>query len=669
MSHPHTAPRASRLLTSLVLGIALVGMLAFVAPESRAEDTAPESPAVPLRVRASTPAELSRIVDQGIAAAIAKADVEAAPRSSDAEFLRRIHLDLVGSVPSATETRRFLADKSPDKRNRVIEELLASEDHAAHFAVVWFKTLTGLTPGARGQGNAGQGGRYVQGKPGEMFVGWLTEQMAENRPYNEFVYDLLTAAGRSDENGATGFVARWSENVNNLASAASKTFLGTRIQCAQCHDHIYEEDWKQKDFKGMAAFFATMRAERAPEYRELQQLRRKMEEERVKQRQAKQPGADVDDLGQGDGMDAPGGDAPSNDGGEMDAPESGAKRPPARTRTGPYAGMSPKELREAMQKLQGARTTLIISDATPGSRDMIRAKQQMERIARRNNGTLPERIRSRLELFATAPKFWLDTEVQDVPGIPRRLLLARWITSDNNKAFAQTIVNRYWGYFTGRGFVDPVDDFNSFNEASHPQLLDHLAEDFVRNGFDLKRLIRVIVGTEAYQRSSRWTSEEVPESQLYAKAPVRQLTTEQLYHALMRATGIDDQMKRGNRGAARRIQQAIFSVFSFVFDDDEGKEEQDFEGSIPQGLFLMNGELMQQAVAARRGSMLERLLRIEKDPAKRVEQLYLAAYSRFPESKERKAAVRFLGSAGGEAQAYEDFFWALLNSAEFMTNH
>ena len=664
MRHTRTAPHPSRLPTGLVLVIALIGMLALVAPETRAEDAVAEPPAAPLRVRASTPAELSRIVDAGIAADLAKAGLEAAPRSSDAEFLRRIHLDLVGSVPTAEEARRFLADNSPDKRGRAIEELLASEDHAAHFAVVWFQTLTGLTPGARGQGNNGQGGRYVQGKPGEMFVSWLTRQMAENRPYNEFVYDMLTASGRSDENGATGFVARWSENVNNLASEASKTFLGTRIQCAQCHDHIYEEDWKQKDFKGMAAFFATMRAERAPEYRELRQLRRRMEEDRIKQREAGKARGAGDDSDQGDGMDGPG-----MDGGEMSAPDSDAKKPRAGRRANPYAGMSPQEMRAAMQKLQGARTTLVISDATPGARDLARAKMQLERLARRNDGVVPERARARFELIATAPKFWMDTKVEDVPGIPRRLLLARWVTAADNEAFAKTVVNRYWGYFTGRGFVDPVDDFNSFNDPSHPELLNHMAEDFVRNGFDLKRLIRVIVGTETYQRTSRWIGDEQPESRYYAKAPVRQLTTGQLYHALLRATGIDAQMKRGNRRAARRIQQAIFSVFTFVFDDDEGKEEQDFEGSIPQGLFLMNGQLMQQAVAARRGSMLDRLLRTKQDPAARVEQLYLAAYSRFPKPKERRAAVEYLKQAGGDTAAYEDFFWALLNSAEFMTNH
>ena len=171
---------------------------------------------------------------------------------------------------------------------------------------------------------------------------------------------------------------------------------------------------------------------------------------------------------------------------------------------------------------------------------------------------------------------------------------------------------------------------------------------------------------------------------------MRPLTTEQLYFALVRATGVEKRLSRATRRQGQQIQQAIFNTFSFVFDDDEGKEEQDFSGSIPQGLFLMNGELLQRAISGgndlpqRKGrsgrgrggrrrpaqSAFEELLRAETSPTGRVERIYLQAYGRTPESAEkRRRGLKFVRSKGDTRQAWEDFFWAVLNSAEFMTNH
>ena len=172
------------------------------------------------------------------------------------------------------------------------------------------------------------------------------------------------------------------------------------------------------------------------------------------------------------------------------------------------------------------------------------------------------------------------------------------------------------------------------------------------------------------------------------KSRVRPLTIEQLYFSLVRATGVEKRLSKASRKQGRQIQQAIFSTFSFVFDDDEGKEEQDFAGSIPQGLFLMNGELLQRAISGgkelpqgkgrnnrrnRRGrpalSAFEELLRTETSATARVERIYLQAYGRAPAAEETRDATRFVKSKGGTRQAWEDFFWAVLNSAEFMTNH
>jgi hypothetical protein len=127
-------------------------------------------------------------------------------------------------------------------------------------------------------------------------------------------------------------------------------------------------------------------------------------------------------------------------------------------------------------------------------------------------------------------------------------------------------------------------------------------------------------------------------------------------------------MDRVARGQNRRAQQALFAGFSFVFDDDEMSEHEDFQGSIPQGLFLMNAPFLQNAISVRSGATLQRILREEERDDARVRRLWLAAYGREPSPDEERAAVSFVKKGDGDA-AWEDLFWSLLNSAEFMTNH
>ena len=586
-----------------------------------------------------------------------KADgVKPAPLSEDSEFLRRLYLDLLGTVPTPEEATTFLADKARDKRARKIDELMASDAYAENQASFWFRTLTGMSVHQQ-RVREGQGGRYIAGEGGQKFHEWLSTQITANRPYNAMVEDLITATGRTDANGAAGYIARWESDANNTAGAIAKHFLGVQIQCAQCHDHIYEADWKQKDFQGMAAFFALTSVRRVPEYQELQRLRQDMQKDAKGKKGAKK-GADLDRPGQpdGDGMD-----------GEMGG------------------SMNRGERLEELKKLKDLAKYRNIVEV----RDARIDPRYADRLASRLEKAKNEELRVRAKLMTTTPKFWMGPEAADLAGVSRRYLLARWVTSDDNPYFARALANRLWGTYMGRGIVHPVDDFNSFQAPSHPRVLALLAEDFKTNGYDLQRLERILLNSATYQRSSRWSEEKDPDPALFAKAPVRSLNTEQLYFSLVRATGMETRLNRVSRREGQNIQRGIFSAFTFVFDDDEGKAEEDFSGSIPQGLFLMNGELVQRAIGGGRAidtkqrgragrpqarqrpaqSMLEELIRTTKTPAEAVDQLYLRAFGREPEASERSEATRFLKAGGNTPQAYEDFFWAILNSAEFMTNH
>ena len=666
--------RAARFVPLTLAGVLALGVLAMATGIGVADESADGASST--SSWQSVTSKLDGIIDTKLA----EEGVKPAPRSSDSEFLRRLYLDLVGTVPTPEEVEAFVADRSRGKRAAKIEELLASDSYDEHQASFWFRTLTGLSVHQRRQ-REGQGGRYVTGEGGKRFHQWLSDQVADNRPYNRMVEDLISATGRTDENGATGYMARWENDANNTAGAVARHFLGVQIQCAQCHDHLYETDWKQSDFRGMAAFFATTRVQRVPEYNQLRQLRDAMNKQQAAKRAAergekpasrelKAPGKDgMDGMDSMDGMDGP-------SAGEADKKTKGRKRGGAE-----YGSMSPAEIRAKVSELRKYANLVEVKDQKVNPRQ---SQRFLERLRKNKNPQVAERA----QLMATTPKFWMGAEAADAYGIPRRLLLARWVTSDENPYFARTLVNRMWGHFMGRGIVHPVDDFNSFQAPSHPEILKVLAADFKANGYDLRRVHRILLNTETYQRSSRWTAEEDPDPILFAKAPVRPLDTEQLYFAITRATGVETALNRTSRRQQQAIQQAIFSMFTFVFDDDEGKAEEDFSGSIPQGLFLMNGELLQRALSGgreipqnKRGrnnrrfrqkpaqSMLEGLLRKETSHSARVEHLYLRAYGRKPDSSERNAAVSFVKSQGAGPQAYEDLFWAILNSAEFMTNH
>jgi hypothetical protein len=515
-------------------------------------------------------------VDAHIDARLAEEGVRPAARSDDSEYLRRVYLDVVGTVPTADEVESFLADRSPDKRAKVLEVLLAGPAYADYWATWWFRTLTGIT-GATLKGG-GQGLRLLRGENGDTFREWLHLQMEKNRPYDEFASDLISATGRTDENGATGLYARWEGKPNDLAGSVARTFLGVRIQCAQCHDHVYEPEWKQKDFQGMAAFFATSFPRRV----------------------------------------------------EM---EAGAK--------GRYAAEV---------------TDFEMPERARGRRALAQGKE------------LPEELKQRFELAGVTPKFWMGSEAKDLPGVPRRMLLARWVAAEENPYFARALVNRYFEHFFGRGFVTPVDDFGSFNTPSHPELLDTLARDFASSGFDLKRLVRVLVRSEGYQRTSRWTGEEPPDPSLFARAPVRPLSTEQLFLSLGRASGLERRLDAVSRRQGREARQGFFTAFSFVFDDDEMAESEDFQGSIPQGLFLMNDSVVQTAVSARVGTTVAEVLRSTDRESERIRRLYLSAFAREPDATEANRALAVVRRGDG-TQGYEDLFWALLNSAEFTTNH
>jgi hypothetical protein len=217
----------------LAFVVALIPAIAWT-QEPDAEPTAAE-------LRA---AMIARI-DAAVAARINAAGYQPAARASDEEFLRRVYLDLTGVIPRVSEVRAFLSDESPDKRARLIDKLLDSPAHATHLANTWRNIML---PGGL---NLEQINNLVG------VQNWLRQRFVENLRYDNFVSELLVATD-GDDVGPALYYTSLELAPEKLAGSTARIFLGLQIECAQCHDHPFDQ-WKQKDFWGYAAFFARLR--------------------------------------------------------------------------------------------------------------------------------------------------------------------------------------------------------------------------------------------------------------------------------------------------------------------------------------------------------------------------------------------------------------------------
>jgi hypothetical protein len=241
----------------------LVGLAAvLLAAAARAGDGAAPGQGDPLARDAQA---LTERIDRHVAARWAAAGAQPAPVADDAEFLRRATLDIAGRIPSVTETRDFLDDRSPDKRQRLIERLLGSSRYATHFTNVW-RAL--LLP----ESDANIQSRFLA--PG--FEGWLRKELVKNAPYDEMVRELLTTpvgpqalqgarAGLGGDANPAAFYLAKELKPENVAAATSRLFLGVRLECAQCHNHPFAS-WKREQFWGYAAFFAGLQRQGAGDF-------------------------------------------------------------------------------------------------------------------------------------------------------------------------------------------------------------------------------------------------------------------------------------------------------------------------------------------------------------------------------------------------------------------
>lgn len=513
----------------------------------------PSATAVSPEIYANSPR--NNIIDDLVLAKLQRLQIPPSNAADDSDFLRRSYLDTIGMLPSVEETKTFLADQGADKRQRLIESLLARKEYVDYWSYQWSDLLllnsNRLKPSAVWA-----------------FYRWIRNQVETNRPWDQFARDVVTASGSTLENGATNFFVLH-KDPQDLTESMSVTFLGMSIGCARCHDHPLER-WTLDDYYGLANLFG-----------------------RVQQKNTEVDGESV---------------VYAAVQGEVKHPTKPAPVPP--------------------RPLDG--TSLAFEDTSD-----------------------------------------------------RRLHLAEWLTAPDNPYFARAIVNRVWANYMGRGLVEPVDDLRLTNPASNPELLEALAKDLIAHQYDIKHLIRTIMSSAAYQRSSDVLPGNASDDRFYSHYLPKRMSAEVLLDAMSQVTEVPTKFE-GFPAGWRSMQLPDSNVSSY-FLSSFGRPAREFpcacerteDPSVTQSLHLSNGETLNKKLEGTEGKIPASIS--AKTPSEQIiEDLFLAALCRYPTEVEKQqmleAVPAYADLATDEEKkerrgGIEDAFWSVLTSKRFLFVH
>ncbi len=476
---------------------------------------------------------------------------------NDNEFIRRAFLDATGTLPTPEEVQKFVADTSSDKRAKLIDHLLSRPEFIDYWAYKWSDLLLVST-------------RKMQQPAMWAFYQFIRQSVADNKPWDRFAREVLTASGSNLQNGAANYFVIH-KDVTDLTESTSVTFLGMSITCCRCHNHPLEK-WTQDQYWGFANLFsrvALKNGERGGEIT-VQAL----------------PFGDVPHLRRG-------------------------------------VPMPPTPL-----------------DGKP------------------------------LALDSTAD---------------RRQYLADWLTAPDNPYFAKAIVNRVWRNYLGRGLVEAEDDLRQTNPPTNEELLDALVEDFIAHKYDVKHLMRTIMNSATYQRSSVPVAGNESDDRFYSHYLIRRLSAEVIIDAYSQITGVPtpysiyfDAKPVFNFPAGTRALQLPDIRVGSTFLDSFGRPERvqtcacerQQDSSVSQALHLFNGQTLNDKLRDKK-SLVSRWLEEKISDEDAVRRVFLLGFSREPTASE---LTKFKGvleeyakdPASSRREALEDLFWAVLTGREFL---
>jgi hypothetical protein len=500
-------------------------------------------------------------IDERVKEKLVELNIPPSKRCEDHDFIRRAFLDTIGVLPTPEETRAFLADTKPGKRDRLIDSLLRRPEFVDFWTYKWcdlFLVNSDKLP-------IGPMWSYYQ---------WIRRNVELNTLWDEMVRDLLTATGSTLENGAGNFFVLHDEPTK-LAETVSVAFLGMSIACAKCHNHPMEK-WTNDQYFAYANLFSRVRLKNGA-----------VTDERV----------------------------------VFHSPEG-----------------------DLVQPLSGRAQAPTPLDAKPVSL----------------------------------------TSAED-----RRIPLAKWLTAPENPWFARSITNRVWKNFFGTALVEAVDDLRMTNPASNEKLLNEAAAHLAQQKFDLKALMRTILQSETYQRSSEALAENKDDTRFYARYYPKRLMAEVMLDASSQVTAVPTSFNINRRNANKGVGTSYpmgyralqlpdsntISYFLTSFGRPDRVQtcdcERTNEPSMAQALHIANGDTLNQKLSAK-DNRITKLLSSGRDDAAITEEAYILALSRLPTDKERSGVVALLSEARSpeeERTALEDVFWGLMSSREFLFNH
>ncbi len=639
-------------------------------------------------------------IDELVIAKLRKLGEVPADLCTDAEFLRRVSLDMTGTPPTVAEVEAFLADGAADKRARKIDELLERPGYAS-----WWATKFCDWTGNNAQKNQNQGPDR-RDDVSRAWHQWIRERIARNVPYDEIVEGIVLARSRLDGESyedycrrMSGYMAKgatesfaeqpylpyfWSRanfrTDEERALGFAYTFLGVRIQCAQCHKHPFDQ-WTKDDFDRFENFFGRVRYGEVPGTRD-----------------------EARELLEGLGID-----------------EKKTK-----------GNQLSQELAKLVAKGQVVpfRETYVVAPTKP-------------RVERAAKGERTKVVAGRTATVLGGEETRID-ELDD----PREVLMD-WMRDDDNPYFARAIVNRIWAGYFNVGIVEPPDDLSLANPPSNEPLLDWLAAEFRSRGYDLKWLHREIARSDTYQRSWRVNDTNRLDERNFARAVPRRIPAEVIVDTIRIATAGDseaDALARGTTGRAiadpvvgARSSQYALTVFGRSIRESNCDCDRTTEPSLLQTVYLQNdaellaligrkGGWVDQVVAAvapaptddvagkrrvaartvnraeetlakaRRRDDAKAIADAEKrlatarrwlaslEPAPATDEevaratltatvetivrgAYLRTLGRPPESAEAARAAAYFHDTPDLAVGTRDLLWALLNTKEFAVNH
>lgn len=606
-----------------------------------------------------TPEQSAERIDRVVEAHLAARKVKPNPPLTDEQFVRRAYLDIAGRIPRLEETRAYLEDKTRNKRALLIDRLLRSPGHHSHL-FNFFANLLRLKT------------RVSEYISGASFNLWVKQCIAENKPYDQMVREMLTASGSYQNNPAAGYLMRDAGMPLDNLSLTSQYFLGTDLSCAQCHDHPFD-DWTQRQFYHLAAFFGRTRT------------------------------------------------TPHGDVLKAECAKAGKEYVPtdkvieAAFEHREYDGVVKEAMKRFMHRAQhrvADDPKLVLKlphdykypDGKPG--DVVEPKVIF--------GTMPD-----LAKFDSL-----------------RAAFAHWLTADDNPRFAITIANRLWKRAFGRGVVEPVHDLEDLSAASIPGLVEVLGEEMKRVRYDLRAFEAILYRTRSWQREATLTSPALGAAYDFPGPLLRRLSAAQIWDSILAMVLEDPDYFNGKRdykdwektfafdratvtgkifadafAAEERLMAQDGGAFGWPKDspdlrpsgralwlDDRigawrlygdvlvraseltqpappghllsilgqsNREISDSDttiGSVPIVLAVMNGS--GSKVLTQVGSRILNAVDEFKADGPKVDTVFLSVLSRLPTADERSIAYKAIRRDG--KKGFEDVCWSLLNTREFL---